>query len=1240
VRRHRKAASADAGVGVSHRWLLGFICAAIVTAFAFPAATPALAGTATDRPLLFTFDGSDSTAGKFASPNALDIDQAGGTVYVIDQGRNVLDKFSLTGAAQDFSATGSSSLSPGFEFNFVSDVAVDNSGVNPGRIHVMRENGPVKAFSAAGEALWEKGGFADVCGLAVDSSGHPWVGDYTNHLARQYATTGSPPAEIGSLSTGPENLCRLDFDANGNAYANVYFEAVDKYEGGVKVSRLDSGSVNGVTVDQSSAGGHVFTMHGQSFNEYDATGNLLGSYGSGTIVGGSGIAYDPALDRVYVSDSGAGTVEVFGAAVTGTVPDVAIEATTGVGVNKASFHGKVNPQSVANSYHFEWKQGTEDSWGGAQSSPPIALPKDSADHAVSFDTTGLGGGRTYQVRLVGTNTDNGLRAVSAADTFTTPPASAAPSVSIDAPSALTSTTATITGAIDSHEDLTTWNVQLSEDPTCAAGFGDKPVETIPGGHTTPDQVAFDLTELFPGQHYCVRITATNSAGTTTSETKQFRTVAIAPSEVETAPAAPVLDTSARLNAHVNPHSEDLTYHFEYSADGGSTWQALPNQVDTSGSRTQKMIAQQLTGLQPSTTYTYRVVVENPAGSDQGQELSFSTRSTAEATLPVRGYELVNTPDKGNQHVEFAASELGDPLITEDGEKALWKVPGGAPGGSNGTGAIFLAERSPSGWHSRSAVPPAATQVGEGELQYKLLTRSADMSQLIFKVVRSTFLGTARRSTIVRLDSQGNQKVLQQYEGNIPNANGDITADGSHVLLVDTGHRLADIGGGSTELVSVMPDGALASCALTGGSSFPAAVDSGTQSGVSLNWAPGYHLIDRTDASLVYFEASPNGSCSSPQGIYVRDRDAEETTLIDPGAGGREPLLVRATPDGEHAYFVTASKLDPADANSGLDIYRWDQPAQQAVCLTCVVPDAAVGEGNVGSELARRILISDDFSHIYFASTRQLVPGKGIAGQPNLYVLANGSLQLAATIEPELNYESARLSTTGDALVFMGTPNQNATVDPVASSCCRELYRFQVSDGSLECLSCSRSGTTTSGVVLPFAMAPDGKTVAFKTDETLVKEDVNRSADIYEWHNGVRGLITNGVTTYQKEFSSPAPAAISANGRDIFFRVIDPTLTGYERDPFLNLYDARIGGGFERPTPAVHCAEESCQGPLQAPPGQQIPGSSSFTGKGDERGPVRKRCAKGKVRRRNRCVAKHAHKSHRKRAGKGNRGGSK
>ncbi len=131
------------------------------------------------------------------------------------------------------------------------------------------------------------------------------------------------------------------------------------------------------------------------------------------------------------------------------------------------------------------------------------------------------------------------------------------------------------------------------------------------------------------------------------------------------------------------------------------------------------------------------------------------------------------------------------------------------------------------------------------------------------------------------------------------------------------------------------------------------------------------MMATEDASNVYFEARPDGDCGGLYGLYERNRETATTTLIDPGAPGTANdgvEFIRATPDGHHAYFATSSQLDPADQNTGADVYRWDEEApsgQRYTCLTCVVPNANIA--SFGGQHLMPVMVSDDFSHVYFQS---------------------------------------------------------------------------------------------------------------------------------------------------------------------------------------------------------------------------------------------------------------------------------
>jgi hypothetical protein len=1131
-----KATIAGTSIGYGTcRTFVGIACFLLLCVGLLSSATPAVAGMGSDWRLDFSFNGSDTTAGTFSGPQRLGIDQSTGDVYVLDTGHDVIDKLDANGSAVNFSAVGASSLDGSgtpdgaFGLNFDGDISIDNTGgANQGRIYVNAENGPVDAFDSAGNYLWQLNAslFHDDCGTAVDAAGRLWVGNFAAPTeALEFANTGSPPTQIGSVADTQGNPCRLNLDASGNLYFNQSNSNVDKFVGGIFASTLDPEASQDVAIDQSSASGHIFTIHSGSFSEFDSAGTFLGTFGGGVIGSGRGIAYNKSLDRVYVADAGSNTVEVF-KHVTGTVPDVTINPASNVTTSTASFSGTVNPQGVNNSYHFEWKKTTQ-SWEEAQSSPTETLPVDSNDHPVSFEATGLEQNTAYNVRLLAANTDLHLNALPAEERFSNIP---------------------------------------------------------------------------------VTVVAT--------------------------PAAPRTDTSARINASVNPGGNLTTYHFEYSQDG-TNWTVLPDHSAGSGTRP-IIVAEELTDLQPATTYHYRVIAESVVGlaSPQGREMIFTTRTTAEMQLPQRGIELVNSPDKGNQNVINVGLPVRETsAMSANGERVVWSVNGGAPGGTSGTASTFLAKRTASGWVSRGLIPTADQQVGGGEFAYRLQATTPDFSKFIFSAAGSKTVAFPDNPVVVRLDESQHQDILKAYKDlEFRMEEVDLTEDGGNVLIEDpaTG-ELEDIGSGTPEILSLMPGGAPAEC-------IRADYVQNEQ------WQPDYHIMAESDASRVYFQAKPNGNCdpSVPYGLYVRNRESDETTLIDPGSGDESPELIRATPNGQSAYFISPSQLDPADGNTDNDVYRWDEASGESTCLTCVVSDAKADGA---------VMVSDDFSHIYFESTRQLIPGLGEPGDRNVYMLSSGALKFVADPVDYKVLSAAvgssnfpKLSSDGNALLFRAYAGRSLTADAVAASCieretgenkpCLELYRYEDRNGSLECVSCRHDGVTTQSFApelgltnVDYRLSGDGSTAVFLTPEALVRADVNRGIDVYEWRNGVVRLITDGVSHFAEGLlSRPQVLAADADGTNLLFAVVPPggSLTGFEQDGQLNIYDARIGGGFELPSPPVHCSEDSCQGPLQEVPASPPPSSSSFSGRGNLAPQTKRRspCARKRGRARRRCIRKH------------------
>jgi hypothetical protein len=1192
-------------------------------------AAPALGATVTERPLLFKFQTGQSTA------RNLTVDDSSGAVYVAENQRRgpqppLLSRFHADGTPWPFPATGNNTIAiPGNG----PAIAVDNSGgPTQGRFYVGPAEGEIYAFDPNGELLWKYKPRVQPEDLAVDSTGDLWSFERFGGVARKYEISSFPPVESLSYQVG--EMLHGDVDRIGNIY-KLYTE-LSKWEAGSMVWERPGFGNGDFAVDQSTSAGRIFETFSDKFVEVEQDGTEVGSYGQPFLSGdeqefGSearGIGYLPSSDRVYVylgrrtlpdeETRPLPTVLVFGPSQTGTVPDLALSTPSEIGVSSARFAGTVNPQGTESEWYFEWKK-KGFNWDAAESSPPQSLPSDSTDHTVEFTPNSLRGNTEYDVRLVAVNSSSKLRNFSSTASFTTETAAAEAVVTINPASEVTTESAKITGTLDPEGDTADWRVQLSTDPTCSEGFADQDLQQISPATTVPQPVAYELGELLPSEHYCVRIAATNSAGSSTSPIVELTTDPIAATSLETIGVAPRLDTRARLNALVNPQGEDLSYRFEYSSDGGANWVDLPQETDQSGARKPIVISSAVSGLQPATSYIFRVTIENPVESSTSSTRSFTTRSTAEVTLPQIGYELVNNPDKGNQNLFPFGNE--DPLST-DGERAIWEVTGGAPGGYNGTGAIFLAERTALGWHSRSLLPPPSEQPGGGTYEYRLGYHTPDMSRFLLAVGRPNLhgLGEAPDTTFVRLDAHQHQEILHKFERDMLGIPILASTDALHGAVVEGGPAgrvgpLLEFGSGTLKRLSIMPGGSEAECGIR-----PA----------------DNSLIATTDASVVYFATQENGDCAGPKRLYARNRHTEETINVDPGSELGSPEFIRATPDGREAYFETWSQLDPNDRNTDKDIYRWSLDSGAATCVTCLVPDAQVSFAKV----------SDDFSRIYFDSQEVLIPGQGSRGKENIYTLKDGDLKYVTTTEG-IN-GGLELSSDGRTLVFGAEQSPSLTSDKVAATCyenpqqeatgtggCTQLYRYEVGEESIDCLTCVQGGLTNwrgaNAVNGGLDMSSDGSVVVFRTRQALLPRDINRRMDLYEWRNGSLRLVTDGTTDFPDEGQAvPVVRAVTADGGSILFTAPEPGLTGYEQDGLANMYVARVGGGFPRPTSSTHCSEESCQGPLQTPPLGQTASSEALHGAGNIQ--VRRGCPEESIRRHGRCVHRRRkkHKRHAKR----------
>src|SRR5271166_3506862 len=373
----------------------------------------------------------------------------------------------------------------------------------------------------------------------------------------------------------------------------------------------------------------------------------LAGGGRSAVVGGFNDNEDIGAAWVFASHSTP-------VAVTGTA--------TSVVQKSATLNATVNPEDeTVSDCHFEY--GTSESYG--TSIPCSSLPGNGTSPvAVSANVSGLSPSTTYHYRIVATNptgTGHGSDG-----TFETT-ASQAPAVVTEPATAVAQTTATLNATVN-PEDETVSDCHFEYGTSESYGTS-IPCSSLPGDGTSPVAVSANLHELSPSTTYHYRIVATNPTGTSYGSDGTFETTASRPPAVVTEAATSVAQSTATLNATVNPEDETVSdCHFEYGTSE-SYGTSIPCSSLPGDGTSPVAVSANLHELSPSTTYHYRIVATNPTGTSEGSDRTFETtasRAPAVVTKPATEVThasatlnaTVNPEDEAvsDCHFEYGTSE--------------------------------------------------------------------------------------------------------------------------------------------------------------------------------------------------------------------------------------------------------------------------------------------------------------------------------------------------------------------------------------------------------------------------------------------------------------------------------------------------------------------------------------------------------------------------------------------------------
>jgi len=305
------------------------------------------------------------------------------------------------------------------------------------------------------------------------------------------------------------------------------------------------------------------------------------------------------------NDTGTGTVPLnffFGGPITDPATDIASFS--------ATLNGAFAPDGLITTVYFQY--GTTSSYG---STTPVQTQTGNDFQTVSANISSLSANTIYHFRMVAHN----IRGTSYGSdrTFTTLTATGPPVVITDPVTFNASFSATLNGTVLPH-GLTT-NVFFQYGTT--TGYGHNTPMLTRNGNIYRDVVA-NISSLSASTTYHFRIVAINNAGTVYGADRTFTTLhATGPPVVTTNPATNVTSSLATLNGSLDPHGLPTTVFFRW---GTTTSYGHTTPTESQTGNTYRNIAANITGLSTHTTYHFRIVATNSAGTRLAGDRTFTT----------------------------------------------------------------------------------------------------------------------------------------------------------------------------------------------------------------------------------------------------------------------------------------------------------------------------------------------------------------------------------------------------------------------------------------------------------------------------------------------------------------------------------------------------------------------------------------------------------------------------------------
>ena len=356
-------------------------------------------------------------------------------------------------------------------------------------------------------------------------------------------------------------------------------------------------------------------------------------------------------ENASTTTKGEGADETFKTSAAAVSPPTAVTGSASeVTETTATLNATVNPNgTTVSKCTFEY--GTENSYG--KTAPCTTLPgAGTSPVAVTAAIGGLSANTTYHFRIVAENASTTTKGEGADETFKTSAAAVSPPTAVTgSASEVTETTATLNATVNPNG--TTVSKCTFEYGTESSYGKTAPCATLPGAGTSPVAVTAAIGALSANTTYHFRIVAENASTTTKGEgaDETFKTsaAAVSPPTAVTGSASEVTETTATLNATVNPNGTAVSKcTFEYGTES-SYGKTAPCATLPGAGTSPVAVTAAIGALSANTTYHFRIVAENASTTTKGEgaDETFKTSGSAAASPEEEIKQLLDEVQSAN-----------------------------------------------------------------------------------------------------------------------------------------------------------------------------------------------------------------------------------------------------------------------------------------------------------------------------------------------------------------------------------------------------------------------------------------------------------------------------------------------------------------------------------------------------------------------------------------------------------------